>query len=200
MGTNGKIEDHGGKTLIQVAESMGNSQIRDLIVFRDVCSRMPARREGDFIMEDMMPLQAAVRREDVELVEVLISNGADPNIAGKFNLKATQCKTNHDIQDKNCTTPLRAAVFVDNIDILRLFIAHGADLNIAGECSPTTTRCDTNDKIEDQWGRTPLHLAVIEQKSEVVKLLSANGADLNLAGECSLSPAQYGTNGNINRQ
>lgn len=96
------------------------------------------------------PLHYAVEKNDYELIEDLIEQGADINAV-----------------DEDYYTPLRKAMESDDIhrwnkEVIKLLIEKGADVNFNG--------------ID---GSTPLYRAVIGGCHETAKLLIAHGADIN---------------------
>ena len=106
------------------------------------------------------PLFLACLRRNFQIVEFLLSVGADPNI-GKFYFSnpmiisyVSECKN---------ATPLFVAILKGEVGIAEDLINHGA----------ITSPVCTNKKV------TPLHLAASKGMIESCKLLLDNGADVN---------------------
>lgn len=64
---------------------------------------------------DKSPLETAIDQNNVEMVELLLNKGANPNISGR---------TSHAL-------PIIRAIEENNLQIVRLLVNHGADLNIS---------------------------------------------------------------------
>lgn len=79
------------------------------------------------------PLDTAVFLRNIEILKLLIENGAYPNIAGECSRETTQCKTYIRIKAKDGITPFQRAAWNGDLGILEILIASGADPNKAGE-------------------------------------------------------------------
>ena len=108
-------------------------------------------------------IHLAVLESNIELIEILINNGADVNIA--VNSSRTESRFHAHLHE---FTPLHIAAnfhFTANLnsfEMAGLLIANGADVN---------------QKSDD--GQSPLHIAVRGGNDRLVELLIANGADVN---------------------
>jgi len=109
---------------------------------------------------------AAVRGRE-QIVELLLSHGADINIAnplskaaqfGNGNEKIAKMLLDHGA-DPNC---LHSAILGRHKDVVLLLLEHNANVN----------RRDGN-------GRTPLHVAVVFGDEDIIRLLISKGADVN---------------------
>ncbi|MDB4712941.1 ankyrin repeat domain-containing protein [bacterium] len=126
----------------------------------------------------LTPLHIA---QSKEMVELLISNGADinaKNIFGGSPLDSAARGSKKEIvelliskgadvnaKDDGGQTPLHTAAIGDKKEIAEILIAHGANVN----------------QIDDErtLAYTPLHFAVIGESSEVIKLLISKNVDIN---------------------
>jgi ankyrin repeat protein len=143
----------------------------------------------------MTAIQLAVRESNIEIMKILIVNGADVNIAvtrAKFtplhiaaygnkaemaNLLITNGADVNQL-NKDGATPLHFAVRRGNTEIAALLIANGADVNATD--------------FEDY---TPLHNAAWNGHLGVVEMLVNNGADINLASYDGRTPYRCAING-----
>ncbi|MBT8435374.1 MAG: ankyrin repeat domain-containing protein [Gammaproteobacteria bacterium] len=104
----------------------------------------------------MAAIHFAVYGDHIELVEMLLGQGADVNIAvdssRDFGFFAPFRKF----------SPLHIAIHLNRLEIASLLIAHGVEVN---------------QKTDD--GQSALHLAVRKGTDRLVQLLIDNGADVN---------------------
>lgn len=107
------------------------------------------------------PLALAIITGNIEIIELLLANGADVN-----------AKMEGDI------TPLIISIFQENKRIVELLLANGADVNtkMDGDITPLNS--------------TPLHSAYAVGNKEIIGLLIASGADVNAKMEGGLIPSQ----------
>uniref|UniRef100_A0ABD2VRR7 Uncharacterized protein n=2 Tax=Trichogramma kaykai TaxID=54128 RepID=A0ABD2VRR7_9HYME len=106
-------------------------------------------------------LHAAIYRGHVNLIELLLRNGADPNPI-----------------NKNGDTPLHILCRrVRKEGLLQLFFEICGDIG-------KTVRVD----VFDQHGATPLQMAYCNSDEEAIKLLLINGADPNSTNEHGFTP------------
>jgi len=144
------------------------------------------------------PLIIAVDEGKKDMVEFLISQGADVNASGEKGLRPLHTaaqKGNADIAkllilkgsdvnivDKNKYTPLHYAVEERNTDIVKLLIENGADVNAR------TTE-----------GVQPIHISSKYGDIEIAKILLAKGADLNSKDKLGSKSIQYAAGNGRNR-
>lgn len=102
----------------------------------------------------LTPLHWAATRGHKRVAEILLANGADPNI---------------DRTDAHCDfavgTPLHCAAYNGHIDIVRLLMANGADINYKS--------------VVGSFLGTALHEAARGGQNEIVEILIIEGADVN---------------------
>ncbi len=134
---------------------------------------------------DKTPLGYAVQEGNVEIVNLLLEKGANPNTefdnhsllifainqeiktdkAQKFEitrLLVEKGKADLDISSSEGETPLHIAAGYGNLKLVQSFVEHGADIN-----------------AKDENDQTPLHKAAIGWNLDVVKFLVHQGANLN---------------------
>ena len=120
------------------------------------------------------PLQVAIDRNQVKLVEALLQNGADPNVEGEKlpiweALRHPECMKlllKHGVNTNLAVGSLELAVARDYVETAIALLDHGV--------SP-------NEKMRDHY--SPLSTAVRENHSQLVDLLLSRGADPNMKGE-----------------
>ncbi|CAB0029642.1 unnamed protein product, partial [Trichogramma brassicae] len=108
------------------------------------------------------PLQVALTRRHRNLAELLLRNGADPNLTNAEGLTPLQiiCKGDHDD------------------DLAEMFFKVNSD-----------TKQTVNIDVQDELGNAPLHLALQQgNKKKVVESLLENGANPHLANAEGLTP------------
>ncbi|CAB0040198.1 unnamed protein product [Trichogramma brassicae] len=123
--------------------------------FFQICDDMQLTMRIDALDKlGQTPLHLALGTGKKKMVECLLRNGADPNIADAEGLTSLQliCGTTYDDNS--------AEKFIQICDDMQL-----------------TMRIDALDKL----GRTPLHLALRNEKHKMVECLLRNGTDPNIA-------------------
>jgi len=140
-------------------------------------------------------LMEAIKKNDSEIVKLLINNGANVNIndsngISAFNLAALRnrreilnellkndCVLVNQL-DLNGNTPLISLLKPKRsqylVDIIEKLIKRGADIN-----------------LKDHSGNTALTYAIQNKNLEVIKLLVTNGGDMNLKNNWFKSPLNY---------
>ena len=117
-------------------------------------------------------LDFAVRINRVDIVQLLLNHGANPNIECETRFKK---QSNHTYLEpyKEIYVPLISAVwYAKNIDIAEMLIEHHADVNYI------LKQFDGSDCLE--LSCPVLDVAIRANVPEMVKLLLERGADLNL--------------------
>lgn len=132
----------------------------------------------------------AINKNDAEMVNFLIKNGANPN----------HISTSTD-ENEMRSTPLHQAILLGNKNIVQLLITLGARLDYKDSCEnyPIHTAVDplfrkklgsiemvqlllnagANININTEVEGTPLHRAVSNNDVDMVTFLLENGADVN---------------------
>jgi len=145
------------------------------------------------------PLATAAQNGDLEMIELLISNGADPDgisayddtpliyalIEGNHDAVRLLIGAGADVNKPNSfgMTPFIGVCAEGSMDLVNLFIENGADLNscyaidLSGEDLP--------------FSKTPLIAASENGNLEVVDLLLRKGADPESADSGGNSPLDY---------
>ena len=95
------------------------------------------------------PLAIACEKGNIQIVELLLEAGANPNLYQERKLEQG-------------STPLYLACQSGNLEIVKLLLKYEADIDIG-----------------DLFGRPPLYMAVIKGKEEIVKYLIHHGANVN---------------------
>ena len=110
------------------------------------------------------PLYWAAYEGQKEIVELLITNGADVNLRSGMVVKTKDGSEGNKMAQEimNNRTPLDMAILREHTEIAELLIAKGTDVN-----------------AKSNRGYTPLHEASKKEKTEIIELLIAKGADVN---------------------
>uniref|UniRef100_A0A674ASL5 Ankyrin 1 n=1 Tax=Salmo trutta TaxID=8032 RepID=A0A674ASL5_SALTR len=133
------------------------------------------------------PLHVACKYGKVDVVELLLERGANPNAAGKNGL-----------------TPLHVAVHHNNLDVVKLLVSKGGNahstarngytpLHIAAkqnqmEAAGCLLQYGASANAESLQGVTPLHLASQEGQPDMVALLISKQGNVNLGNKNGLTP------------
>lgn len=203
-------EDEKGDTLLCYAAKSGNMQIVKLLVEAgadvNTGSKWPPlyvavdnnnTELAEYLIDkgaqvdpdndwEWTPLQEAPYAAGVEMVKLLLENGADIN-AGPW-------------------TALYAAVDKDRKDIVEFLIQNGADVNANEWGNPVLCyACSLNDPgilkllinnnadihIKDTGGRTCLHWAMRNENIEIAEILITEGAEIDIKDLEGVTPLQY---------
>jgi len=108
------------------------------------------------------PLALAANGDQVELVQLLLEEGANVNAVSWTNPRAYFTWTESE-QDR-AATALQIAAALGHLEVARVLLEAGADINIPA-CGPN--------------GQTALQAATATGNIEIVELLLASGADVN---------------------
>jgi ankyrin repeat protein len=121
-------------------------------------------------------LETAADSGRIEIVKLLLENGADVSSEGKegYNMPLHFAKTREiaelliskgmdvNARRQSLYTPLLMAAARRNPEVVRCLIAHGADVN-----------------ARNKESQTPLHRVAKDWNKDIVEMLLANGADIN---------------------
>ncbi|MFC2161028.1 ankyrin repeat domain-containing protein [Acidobacteriota bacterium] len=154
------------------------AEIGDIIKIKELLKKDPELANAKNI-SGLTPLHYAALYGNKNVVELLISNGAD-----------IQMKLN------DGTMPLHLAVGHGYVDIARLLIANGADIHsltgtgdtllhhaaFGGDKESTELLLEKGAEINarNREGRTPLFIAATRGNKEIVDLLLARGVEINM--------------------
>lgn len=135
------------------------------------------------------PLLRAIDEQDAEMVKLLLSAGADVNLASMSG------------------TPLTAAAWRNSTDIVQMLIDAGADVNALDYQGKTALsesillgksqhvsrliRAGADVNLADSKGTTPLHQAIMQDQVTIVRALLAAGADPDGPRLYGLTPRQW---------
>ena len=137
-------------------------------------------------------MHVAARAGHVDILSLLLENGAEVDIRGRFGhtplhratengkLEAGRCLLDHgadiNARNENDETPLFDAMSSRQVEFARMLLERGARIDV----------CDS-----DGW--TPLHRAVINGDVQSVRLLLEHGAEVNARDKSGETPFQRGS-------
>jgi len=134
----GSLAERGDLRSIRAALDASGESLRKRLLFKS---------DG----EGQTPLHRAAAAGHEDIVELLLANRAEVNVAL------------NDKRDSIGRTPLHLAIHAGHADVAAVLLAHGADLN-----------------VKDRYEETPLITAVLDDNVDTVQFLLANNADANL--------------------
>ena len=119
-----------------------------------------------FNINIISPLHYAVSKSHNEIVELLISKGADVNFMADIsrNRRSTHSRG---------LSPLIVAINVHNVEGVRMLLVNGADINA---------------KDGNTNGESPLFYSLNNDNIEITKMLIDEGADFNMRNNKNLTP------------
>jgi len=119
-----------------------------------------------FNINIITPLHYAVSKSHNEIVELLISKGADVNFMADIsrNRRSTHSRG---------LSPLIVAIRVHNVEGVRMLLVNGADINA---------------KDGNTNGESPLFYSLNNDNIEITKMLIDEGADFNMRNNKNLTP------------
>ena len=134
-----------------------------------------------------LPLIAACRNEHVSVVQLLLTNGANPNL-----LEEGYQDQDRDMWydrsllpygDNPTKSALVEACLVQNVELVDMLLEHGADPNLASMCTDP----------DDSEHKYPLFVAVDKNNSHIVISLLNAGADVNVVDDYGESIVSFAT-------
>lgn len=150
----------GGITALHIASCRGDERITQLLIDNgaDVIARSAAQ---------VSPLEEAIKHSSVDVVRILIQNGATEDISpcGWTPL--------HEVASSTKVGSIEIAA--DRLEMVRLLLNHGEDV----EARTHGTR------------KTPLTVAAIAGHVEMAQLLLDRGADLTAQARCGLTVLHF---------
>lgn len=187
----------------------GNTSLVRKMIQKGINVNVNAMLEGGHYL-DSYPIFAAIKKGDIEIVEMLLDAGADVNFTAgaTFPLELAIREDRADMVklflDRGATmqyifggyTPLTFAIYKGNMDVVRELLRPGLSMQEEHEDRrgrpymkeiPLIAKDDTED-------RTPLVAAAAFDKPEIAKLLIDAGADIHQEssrGDTPLSMAMY---------
>lgn len=139
----------------------------------------PAQDIDEMDTSGMAAIHLAVLEHQLELIEFLIHNGADVNIAVNSNEAERRFFT-----PLHNFSPLHIATNLNSLEMASLLISRGADVN------------QTTDD-----GQSPLHIAAMKGNDRLAELLIGHGAHVNARDFEDYTPlhsaARYGRLGSV---
>lgn len=138
------------------------------------------------------PLHNAVYKADTNMIELLISQGADINLINAHGMSALHCAASQkkigiiklllskgagiNIQDERVKqTPLNLVSERDNEEVVKVLIENGADVN-----------------VKNIYGQTPLFRAVGFYGNEnIAEILISKGSEVNIQDNLGFSPLHH---------
>jgi len=177
----------------EVFECLGNSTILNYAVMQDMPGLVVALIEmgaGVDVKDNLgnTPLLIARRRNNVDLVKIILSKGANVDLPGgehdstalyysvldrnkKMRDILLSAGANPNVSGNNLYIPLRLSILYQLEEQVSTLIKYGADVNI---------------KTKD--GSTPLHWAAQVPSPSIVKTLIESGADVNGMDDSRVTP------------
>lgn len=184
-----QTESDGQKTTpLVIAAKLGETKVVQVLLSNfdvNIEQRSTVRFDG-YVIQEATALWCAAGAGHLDIVEVLIKNGANVNNATATN-----------------STPLRAACFDGRLDIVKYLIEHGADLNIPNKYDNTCLMIScykghtkvvrhllekgANPDLKAHCGATSIHFAAECGHLEVVRELIHFGASM-LENDLRMTP------------
>ncbi|WP_338967567.1 ankyrin repeat domain-containing protein [Spiroplasma endosymbiont of Lonchoptera lutea] len=168
----------GNGVILSISINKNNLELTKLLI---ILNNKNSEMINDFLM-DWSPLQYAIFHGNLDIVKLLLENGANINLQnnngnnalitavenGHTDIVKLLLKNGADInhQNKFGITPLITAATYGELDIMKLLLEKGANIN-----------------HQNKFGITPLITAATYGKLDIVKLLLENGAAINLTDE-----------------
>lgn len=168
--------------LVQMLRAGGAGQTAKGAVASGDAGWLRARHAEGRLLTETGVVQQAVLADRLDMLELLLDLGCDPDEAGHVGGLEETVPT--------WGEPLRTAVIRGNLEMVRCLLAHGANPNTnvyAASCALSEahqrSRSDIVDELERHGGRlSPLFVADLGLVDEVTKLLDADPEELRRSG------------------
>ncbi|XP_062605994.1 ankyrin repeat domain-containing protein 50-like [Saccostrea cucullata] len=121
--------------------------------------------------EGISTLHEACQRNDLKLIQVLLSYGADVNKKDNEVKYLVENGGNINAIDLNGSTPLLLACLIGYIELVKILVQSGANVNIA-----------------DNNGSTLLHTALKQRHQDIISLLIFYGSNVNARDSNHFTP------------
>ncbi|XP_041351820.1 serine/threonine-protein phosphatase 6 regulatory ankyrin repeat subunit B-like [Gigantopelta aegis] len=189
-------EDESGNTPFHIAVNLNSLQIVHYLIEKGSDVNLPGSRKVPTVRDNILqlytpdlivmtsPLHLAVLAVSIDLVEMLVENGAQldtvdasgdtplctamKHVPGSSVMPLYLLSKHADpnLADKTKNSPLHLAVNAGSLNLVKELVANGAELDTVNES-----------------GETPLYIAVRNREIQVVKYLVEKGAGVNLHGK-----------------
>ncbi len=154
--------------LIRVLVEAGADVNRQLD--RQIAYRTKLDRGNDTMLNTgTTPLLRAAKSADIEAMEYLLANGADPALTNRSGVNPLMAAAGAGTSDSDSTGRYKTEEQI--IEAIRIGLEHGLDINAA-----------------DRGGRTAVHGAALMGYDQVIRFLAENGADLTMADGEGFTP------------
>jgi ankyrin repeat protein len=170
----GRSRNDGGRASIDPPNETTGMQVVQLLLERGANPNMqlffrPANVRGATNLRGSTPLIRAASNNDMEVVKLLLANGADATV-----------------YQADRQTPIHAvlagrATEKDAIELIKILHDAGTDVNVVALIV----------HIEEIRGGSALHYAVRKRYKDVIRLLASYGADMNLKDQDGLTALDY---------
>jgi len=170
----GRSRNDGGRASIDPPNQTTGLQMVQLLLARGANPNMqlffrPANVRGATNLRGSTPLIRAAANNDMEVVKLLLENGADATV-----------------YQADRQTPIHAVLAgraneKDAIELIKVLHDAGTDVNVVALIV----------HIEEVRGGSALHYAVRKRYKDVIRLLASYGADMNLKDQDGLTALDY---------
>ena len=146
----------------------------------DIVSKMLQEYGGSLSKgpADGTPLVIACRQQNVEVVDVILKHGADPNLATKYWIRPNRYSERK--------MPLHIAVSTDNSELVELLLKHGANIDITDDGGNTALHHATDHYY--QSSRYSRKVVALSHAKSVIDILLENKADVNFLNRTGETP------------
>ncbi len=202
-----------GQTPLIVAAEKGNLEIATFLIDNgaDINAQDGTLQEG--------PIHLALRGDNKRMLQLLLSKGADPNLAGDaqktpilyaverqnvdFTKLLLRFKADPSIADTDGIRPLWKSLMLNNAEIVSLLLENGAEIKNGenADIFDAVYQCDLEivdllvqhgaavNQVSSQYGN-PLCMAVKRKNVEILKYLLKMGADVTARNHQGKTPLQ----------